>query len=394
MGKDIYKYRGFSTAQMKSKADIPSASDIVDNTTYITCSNISLAAVKNLLGAATYSLYDICRHANINRWAAFSPIKRSVASAGAVLVNSIPSGSEGYSLGAFAGYNHTATTPHYESVTHDDNVDVNPGSDATFSVQIHLGEAKFVGGEISGVSYTDVGLALTVWNGSNILTRPDSSQVIDIHDLTQAASYLDTDKEIVELVTTYTVPAGETHALQYTCKIYLSSSLTGFASDLSNAICSFTELASYTKKLLVRKANFVYINGPQNNGGVGSLVGDVWTFGNWELKAFSWSPSTGILTFQYLKLNANLSGGSHLHLSVYVERGYIDTDGSTWVTEHTYSVPSGVNYVYDGSWNTAGSPPPDVVDYQTDHPSGEDIVDETFTNTNYGYRIVFNCNVT
>ena len=35
-----------------------------------------------------------------------------------------------------------------------------------------------------------------------------------------------------------------------------------------------------------------------------------------------------------------------------------------------------------------------TVDGATLFPSGVDIIDETITNTNYGYRIVFDCDVT
>ena len=395
MGKQVDKYRGFSSAQLKAKADIPAASDIVEYTNYIDCSNIKMSAVKTLLGASTWSLYDLCRHVNVNEWSGYGPTKREVI--GGILTNRVPNNSEGYSLGSFAGYNHGATTPHYESVTHDDDQDVDAGSLATFSVQLHLGEARLVGDDIIGVSDTDRGIALTVWDGVNILTRPDTSQVIDIHDLKQSASYLDADKEIVELVTTYTVPASETHALKYDCKIYLTNNLTSFASDESDAISQFTEFADYTKKLIVRRANFPYVNAPENtpisyNGGT-----DTWTFGKWELKTYSWSASTGVLNCQYLKLTSNLSGSyNHLSCDVYVERGYTDTDGSTWVVEDTYAVPAGTNPIYDDVWNLTVPPASTygVIDFSGTYPSGLDIIDEAITNTNYGYRIVFDCNVT
>lgn len=395
MGKVRTKYRGFTPTMMKAKADVPAtATDITVNTNDIDCVNIKMSDVKTVLGASTWSLYDLCRHANVNRWSGWGPIKREVV--GGVLTNRVPTNAEGYSLGSFAGYNHGAPTPAYYSITHDDDQDVDAGSLATFSVILTLGEARLVDDDIIGVSDTDRGIALTVWDGGgNILTRLDASQVVDIHDLKQSASYHDVDKERVELVATYTIPASETHALEFPCKIYLTKDLTGFSDDESDAICQFTEFADYTKKIIVRKANHVHINGPENNGGVGTLVGDVWTFGKWELKTFSWSASTGILQFAYLKLNENLSGGyNHLSLDVYVERGYIDTDGTTWVIEDTYAVPAGVNPMYDDTWNTAGTPPPDAVDGATLFPSGVDIIDETITNTGYGYRIVFDCDVT
>lgn len=112
------------SATIKSEADIPAQVDMTTGTGYVDCVNISLSAVKTLLGASTYSLYDICRtdatfvtggeSGKINAWARYKP--------GVVTYND-PTPDNAWSnptftytkpnacsLGSFAGYNHGENT--------------------------------------------------------------------------------------------------------------------------------------------------------------------------------------------------------------------------------------------------------------------------------------------
>ena len=106
MGKIRDIYSGYTAAQLKSRSSIPAATDITVGTTTIDCVNIKASAVKSVLSATTYSLYDLCRHANVNHWSWFGPTQRTITSQ--ELVNSDPSVCK---LGDFAGYNHSAATP-------------------------------------------------------------------------------------------------------------------------------------------------------------------------------------------------------------------------------------------------------------------------------------------
>jgi hypothetical protein len=111
-------------AAIKAAADIPAQIYMTTGTGYVDCINISLNAVKILVNAPNYFLYDICtmdgtfvqggESGKINAWARYKP--------GVTTYNTkIPADyktnptftytkpSEG-SLGSFAGYNHTEDT--------------------------------------------------------------------------------------------------------------------------------------------------------------------------------------------------------------------------------------------------------------------------------------------
>ena len=106
MGKIRDIYNTYTAAQLKSRSTIPAATDITANASDIDCVNIKASAVKSTLSAAEYSLYNLCRHANVNHWSWFGPTVRSVVSQ--ELVNDDPTECR---LGDFAGYNHSAATP-------------------------------------------------------------------------------------------------------------------------------------------------------------------------------------------------------------------------------------------------------------------------------------------
>ena len=93
MGKIRTAFRQITAATLKSKASIPAQTDITVVGNTIDCVNISLTQVKNVIGALTFSVYDVCRHDNVNVWSQFGPTIRSYSGVGtwsAALVNSKP----------------------------------------------------------------------------------------------------------------------------------------------------------------------------------------------------------------------------------------------------------------------------------------------------------------
>lgn len=394
------KYRAFTATQLKNRSSIPSQSDITVNGNNIECVNISLARVKNLIGEPYFSVPSVCASNKVNVYSGFGPTIRTVPgglNTGSPLVHNAPTNSDGYFLANFAGYNHYAEIIHYESITHNQEEFAVPGQSVTFSVQVYLGEIRLTDTDIVGCSDTDRALALIIYDGASILQRPDTSRVWDIHDLTQTGSYLNGDYLIVELVTTYTIPVGQLWAKEYTGKIYLSNNLTGFSPDLSNAICRFSELPSYTKKFKIKAPNHVYISAPYCDGKEYNEAGGIKYFGQgstiyWELKDFQWLTSNGQLSFYYIKVSTNNLGGTYTHMTatVKVQEGYYDTDGVTWVGTDI-AVPNGVNPIYDGAWSQ-------VVNAYTIPASppftGTDIWDGgTIDTSGYGYRVYFFLNV-
>ena len=146
MSKNRYVYNLLGASELKSRADVPLAANItvVDDTVdYIACVNIDMDLVKTILGVAIDTeLYALCRHDNVNRWSAFCPVARSFSGSGFTtdLVNDLPS--EG-SLEEFAGYNHSALTPGWQTggqASAEADIWINSGSKATVSAPICIGE--------------------------------------------------------------------------------------------------------------------------------------------------------------------------------------------------------------------------------------------------------------
>ncbi len=145
MGKQRNTYRTYTTNVLKTRSEIPAQVDISEQSGYIDCVNISLNAVKGVLSASTYSLYDLCRHANVNHWSAFGPTVRSTSGSDYAkeCVNSDPTVCK---LGDFAGYNHGAVTPGWQTggqATAEANNWVNSGSQATCNANIDIGEVDW-----------------------------------------------------------------------------------------------------------------------------------------------------------------------------------------------------------------------------------------------------------
>lgn len=384
MPKVLNAYRGFTAAMIKARATVPTQSEMTVVGTTVECTDPNTAKIRTAIAEAMNAIGDLNESTNVNEWSGFGPTVRSVVAG--ILTNSV--GVPGHAFGEFCGYNHSAVTPHYESSTHDDDVDAIPNTNATFTVIVHLGEARLVGDDITGVSDPDRGLALVVYDGANILTRVDTTKVIDIHDLTDTAQYHDVDKQMIELSTTYLIPAGQGYAKQFTCKVFLVNNLTGFASDLSNAICQFTEFPNYTKLYKISRATHFYINAP-NNTPIGSDYGaSSWTAGYWTVTGAQFvrvSDTVGEISITSCYLNTRLSNVSYNHLVVtaYVQRGYYDTDGVTWIG--AAYLTGGVE-IYDGDWNSADL---------HEGFSCEDVdiwdIGTTIDNSGYGYRIYLDC---
>jgi len=160
MAKTITKYRGFTATQLKTRADIPEQANMTVSGNDLICTNIQVSDIKTELNSAYTDVWNLCREDKVNVWSGFGPTVRSVSGSdfSAVLVNSKPTGA---TMGDFAGYNHTATTPGWTTggkANAEADVWINSGSYATVISDITIGEVKYEGAD---------GIVLVAFDGSS-----------------------------------------------------------------------------------------------------------------------------------------------------------------------------------------------------------------------------------
>ena len=115
-------------SDLKADADIPAQADITIGAGYIDCKNISLSAVRVLVGAPIPDLYSVCNlpgtfvaggeSGKINAWARYKPGTTAYDVHGLLPANCYDNPSftytapaeSGAALGDFAGYNHNEST--------------------------------------------------------------------------------------------------------------------------------------------------------------------------------------------------------------------------------------------------------------------------------------------
>ena len=109
MSKVLYIYGGFSAAQLKSRASIPSQADITVGSNYIDCSSVDIPSeIRDIIGEGSNDLGTIYCSAKVNKWSGFGP-REWYVSAGVLLDRPR---SNPYDMANFCGYNHNAITPY------------------------------------------------------------------------------------------------------------------------------------------------------------------------------------------------------------------------------------------------------------------------------------------
>jgi len=109
MAKTIYQYAGFTATDLKNRGS--ATCDMVVNGTGVDCTNITDTRVKNVLGESTTAVSGLCSSSLVNKWSNFSPRLWSINSF--VMADAVKTP---YSMGAFAGYCHTAVAPYVSSM--------------------------------------------------------------------------------------------------------------------------------------------------------------------------------------------------------------------------------------------------------------------------------------
>src|SRR5512133_3312457 len=223
------KYRGYTAATIKSRAEIPDQADMTVNGDNVEYNLVNMTKIRDGIGAAVLKQTELHNHANVNHWSGFGPTTRTEVAG--VLENSIENP---YGKNEFAGYNHTAPTPAFANTAHLDDVWVNYNGTATFAADLTIGEPKYTGGDVSNHSDC-VGIALTVWDGSSLVGS-------GIEDLAGYENTVSLSADIAECTAEKT----------YTCKIYFVNDLNTFAENLDNVCFQLSELANYTVDLKIR----------------------------------------------------------------------------------------------------------------------------------------------
>jgi hypothetical protein len=289
--KRINTYRGYTASGLRGRASVPALAEMATGANYVDCVNITTNKVEAALVVSNNSVEDLCKHANVNKWSAFSPYTRSIV--GGMLTHNKATNCQ---LGDFGGYNHNAPIPHYDSTTHADTTWIIPGDTVHFAPTVNIGELKYVGGDIVGGSDC-VGIALVIFDGATVA----ASHIINLATQT---NIIYPDATLI----------GGSASKNYTCKLYLVKNLASFSPTLSDVTCQIAELANYSKAVSVKSASAGSLSSPSG-----------WSISGTPL---SFNLNLGTIIFQGLH---NPAYTGHLTVSAYVINwlGTVVTDVTT-----------------------------------------------------------------
>lgn len=316
MGKLIAKYRGFTPAAIKARADIPLQIDMVISGNNVDCSNISLNHVKNIIGAGNSNLYQLCRHDNVNVWSGFGPTIRSVNAQ--ALVSSKPTIA---SLGDFAGYNHQAVTPGWlTGVPSGDIWLPSIGGTPQFDAAIRVGEVRW---QELGI----IGVVHAIYDGETLVAY----QGIDFEDdLTQ--------DDILDI--SITLPF-TTVQKTYTGRIWLVNHLIDFTD--SDIVCRLPNTADYSRQVRILPATTVVLDAPEG------FTADVGFTNSPNLGTVYYSNLEGDATYDEVRVYASIWGyregamGSEILLNTFSPWHHDDFASGS-------GQPNGENFIYSDGY--------------------------------------------
>ena len=108
MPKTLQAYGGFSSADIKNRADIPAQADMTISGSNVDCVNIKDSDIKNVLGESVTSVGALCTSPLVNKWSGFGPTTFNTTGNIVTPVVNAP-----YTMGCFAGYNKEAISPYF-----------------------------------------------------------------------------------------------------------------------------------------------------------------------------------------------------------------------------------------------------------------------------------------
>ena len=116
MGKTLTYKSGYYTSDIINRSDVGDLLDNGDGT--IDATNVNTTDVRNVLGESTNNVGLLCKSSKINMWALFKPGYIDY-DANNNLIFKQPTDSDGYKLGDFLGYNHSAGKPEVPDISVD-----------------------------------------------------------------------------------------------------------------------------------------------------------------------------------------------------------------------------------------------------------------------------------
>ncbi len=154
MRKILSAYRTYTAQAIKDRASVPTPANMHIVGSTVECANINVYQVRDAIGISALDLHGQANSSNVNIWSCFGPVARSITGSGydKVLVNTVVTPDE---LFEFAGYNHNAPTPGWQSggqAAAEANNWVNSGSQATCNANINIGEIDWEGMGAVGVA--------------------------------------------------------------------------------------------------------------------------------------------------------------------------------------------------------------------------------------------------
>jgi len=374
MGKKRYVYRSYTRSDLKTRSSIPAQANIteVDDTVdYIDCTDISLMAIKNLIGEPTFSTAAVCTDSGVNVWSAYGPTVRTVNGSG-YLVNSAPTVTDGYKLSYFAGYNDNATTPYFiNKNSNTEDFFTAPTTNFIFRCRINIGELTY-DDIVSASTVTHV--AFSVWDGGTWVDYAIKPIGGNAHGQDNGKDILDFDTHADDRLVISTIDYSKT----FTLKIWFLSS-DAWEPTGTNKVCQLTPLDDWTHPVYIMSANHFYMNAPYEDGSTGSST---FTSGPWSVDTAGFDYTTGKFTVNYIR-TSNYGTYNHAHATVFAELGYYaNANPSSWTIIQTYNESSiffdGTFGVYPGYAIGPVSSGDNVIAYSGTLP---------YVNGNYGLRI-------
>ena len=325
MGKIISAYGGFSSSDIKSRANIPAQTDMTISGSNVDCVNIRDTDVKNILGESVTGVGALCSSSKVNIWSWFSP--RYWSHNGTDFINNLIMP---YSLGSFSGYNHYANHPFW--TTKDTVITHYEGNN---SVQIN---SYIMLGEI------DYKAILGSINKIKIDILDTDNNLIETNSIFVDSNYLHVQQNLYATINTTSYNYDKTLKIQIYFADNTDSKISSIpAIDEYNAVIKFYAYAAIGTNNL---SDAVRIDNP-----------------TWSLlrgaASVQQGPSTYILNYNGIDSDGNGTGDVSAYLQIYARK-----NGGTW-----QSLGQTVEFIPGDTWGANGDLPftltyGDVVDFE------------------------------
>ena len=236
MSKVITKYRGYTAAQLRTRATVPNLADMTVVGDTVECNNITTTKVRNAISAGVNSIGTLSESALVNVWSGFGPTIRSIV--GQTLVNSV--GAIPHGLGEFAGYNHNARTPGWITTAPSADIWVNSGGNASFIVDVYVGEVQY-----QDIAPAIAGITLAIYDNTDTLVAWGSR-------------HFDADLVQDDVTSLTAILVNATIERTYTGRVWLVSDTSEF--DDSQITCRLPNTSDFTQTVKIKALTNLTVN--------------------------------------------------------------------------------------------------------------------------------------